>query len=65
MRTLATLLLGIVIGMAALLAAQHPGSIQIMRGAFGVTPASPPLIRSDARYPDPAWCAAHPQLLCK
>ena len=60
MRTLATLLFGILIGVTGLLLVQHPGSLDIMRGAFGVTPESPPLIRSDARYPDPAWCAAHP-----
>jgi hypothetical protein len=65
MRTLATLLLGIVIGMAALLAVQHPGSIAIMRGAFGAKPSSPPRIRNDDRYPGAAWCAAHPQLVCK
>ena len=63
MRTLGTLLLGIVIGVAGLLLAQHPGSRAGMRGLFGATPASPPQIRVDDGS-IAAWCAAQP-LPCK
>jgi hypothetical protein len=63
MRTLATLLLGIAIGAAGLLVVQHPGSIEIMRGAFRIAPPEPPVIRQS--HPAAEWCAAHPQLPCK
>jgi len=64
MRKLGTLLLGMVIGVAGLLLVQHPRSIAIMRGAFGMKASAPPQIRVDDRNLA-AWCAAHPQLPCK
>jgi hypothetical protein len=53
-----------VIGVAGLLLVQHPRSIAIMRGAFGMKASAPPQIRVDDRNLA-AWCAAHPQLPCK
>ena len=63
MRTPGTLLLGILIGVTGLLVGQHPGSLDIMRGAFRIAPPEPPAIRQT--HPVAAWCAAHPQLPCK
>jgi hypothetical protein len=63
MRTLGTLLLGIAIGAVGLLLVQHPGSLDIMRGAFWIAPPEPPAIRQTQLAAE--WCAVHPQLPCK
>jgi hypothetical protein len=63
MRALGTLLLGILIGVTGLLVGQHPGSLDIMRGAFRIAPPEPPAIRQT--HPAAEWCAVHPQLPCK
>jgi hypothetical protein len=63
MRRLGTLLLGIAIGVAGFFLVQHPGSIEIIGGAFGAKSSSPPQIRQN--HSTAEWCAAHPQLVCK
>jgi hypothetical protein len=62
-RTLAALLLGIVIGVTGLLVVQHPGSLAAMRGAVGTASSSPPVIKQTHQMP--AACPEDPQLPCK